>query len=85
MADSISMKALTSILIAHLSPFLGEINKCKCHIINSDPKWYINLSKHHCSFFPRTARDWNQLVPDMPDITSLVEFKNYMYFSSLAQ
>ena len=26
----------------------------------------------------RTARDWNQLLPDIPDITSLVKFKNYL-------
>ena len=29
-------------------------------------------------FFPRTARDQNQILPNMPDITSLVAFKNYL-------
>ena len=33
-------------------------------------------------FFPRTGRDWNQPRPDMPDVTSFAEFKNYL--SSLA-
>ena len=43
---------------------------------------FLNLSvTKTCSifsFFPRTGRDWNQLLPDMPDIASLVEFKNYL-------
>ena len=47
---------------------------------------FLNLTvRKTCSnfpFFPRTARDWNQLLPDMPDITSLTEFRNDL--SSLA-
>ena len=44
----------------------------------------LKLLEPHCkkgvfklSFFLRTARDWNQLLPDMPRILSLEEFKNY--------
>ena len=43
----------------------------------------LKLLQPHCkkdvfklSFFLRTARDWNQLLPDMPHISSLEEFKN---------
>ena len=42
----------------------------------------LKLLEPHCkkavfklSFFPRTARDWNQLLPDMPPISSCEEFK----------
>ena len=28
--------------------------------------------------FPRTDKDYSQLLPDMPDITSLAEFRNYL-------
>ena len=45
----------------------------------------VKLLEPHCkkavfklSFFPRTARDWNQLLPDMPPISSCEEFKNYL-------
>ena len=31
---------------------------------------------------PSTAKDWNQLLPDVPNITSLTEFRNDL--SSLA-
>ena len=47
---------------------------------------FLNLTvRKTCSnfpFFPRTGRDWNQPRPDMPDVTSFAEFKNYL--SSLA-
>ena len=48
---------------------------------------FLNLTvrKSKCSnlpFFPSTAKDWNQLLPDMPNITSLTEFRNDL--SSLA-
>ena len=39
--------------------------------------WYIR-NRVQIFFFPRTARDWNQLLPDMSDIMSLVEFQNYV-------
>ena len=36
------------------------------------------------SFFPRTDRDWNQLLPDMPRISSLEEFYTLIsYYYSL--
>ena len=43
---------------------------------------FLNLTvRKTCSnlpFFPRTARDWNQPHPDMPDIKSLAkELINY--------
>ena len=45
----------------------------------------LKLLEPHCkkdvfklSFFLRSARDWNQLLPDMPHISSLEEFKNYL-------
>ena len=41
---------------------------------------FLNLTVRktcsNLSFFPSTAKDWNQLLPDMPDITSLTEFRN---------
>ena len=47
---------------------------------------FLNLTvRKTCSnlpFFPSTAKDWNQLLPDMPNITSLTEFRNDL--SSLA-
>ena len=43
---------------------------------NHVPHCKTDVSKF--SFFPRTARDWNQLLPDMPRISSLEEFQNYL-------
>ena len=40
---------------------------------------FLNLTVRktcsNLSFFPSTAKDW-KLLPDMPDITSLTEFRN---------
>lgn len=33
--------------------------------------------KRRVQIFPRTDKDYSQLLPDMPDIMSLAEFKNY--------
>ena len=43
---------------------------------NHVPHCKTDVSKF--SFFPRTDRDWNQLLPDMPRISSLEEFQNYL-------
>lgn len=42
------------------------------------PEPYCKKDVLKFSFFPRIARYWNQLLPDMPHITALAKFENYL-------